>query len=226
MKFEAYDEQYERENMTPMSTTPSNGRHSASPELKHSESPLPLISPKLERCSPPLNAAGQPICIPDHLSIRPIQMKSLTSPPQLGDRPFHAGDRSLDRLERHSAPVDFRIPAAPSAVVSSSTCSPPIMMRPPPPPPPLKQRMEGKHHPHHPSHHQAQSHSSSHHEEPTIIFWYPTNRRLSKPILGNWGTADDSQNRPHSNAPETLPFRNTFPANDFNEQTIRTKHYT
>lgn len=151
MKYELYEDQFEREQ--PMSTTPTNGRHSVSPDLKHrSESPLSLISPKVERCSPPLTVQG--LHIPEHLSIRPVPMKSLTSP-----QPQDSGYSPHRREHAPPGPVDFRVPSAPSSVVSSSTCSPPIMMRPPPPPPPLKHRLEAKHHPHHPG--------SSHHEEPT-----------------------------------------------------------
>ncbi|KAL1450905.1 hypothetical protein WDU94_003216 [Cyamophila willieti] len=150
-------------------TTPNGDRpHSMSPELKHrSESPEALISPAALKIPMPPTQGGLPIHIPEHLSIRPVPMKTLTSPPP-PHSPHSIQGGKMDPYEGHSAPVDFRIPSAPCtvspAVVSSSTCSPPAaIMRPPPPPPPLK-HVGGKHGGHHVHHHPS---SSNHHEEPT-----------------------------------------------------------
>lgn len=172
MKYETYDDQYEQTEQ-PGSTTTPNG-HRISPEIKgrsespEDESPLPLVSPKIERCSPPLSSPpGMGYC-PEFvnrggLSIRPIPMKTLTSRDFLSrdDREnFPRPPVGFYGTMENSRPVDFRVPPPPpSSVVSSSTCSPP-MMRPPPPPPPLKHRMEMKHPVHHPTSHPG-------HEEPT-----------------------------------------------------------
>uniref|UniRef100_A0A8D8Q4L7 Ecdysone-induced protein 75B, isoform B n=1 Tax=Cacopsylla melanoneura TaxID=428564 RepID=A0A8D8Q4L7_9HEMI len=109
MKYEVYDDPCERENMQVMSTTttPNGDRpHSVSPDLKHcSKSPEALISPtalKIERCSPPPlpmppSHGGLPIHIPEHLSIRPIPMKVLTSPP-----PPHSPSMQVGKMEFES----------------------------------------------------------------------------------------------------------------------------